>query len=64
MVLPELTVIDREDGTWVLAATRVGPEGDEAAAEAALDKQLAAFDVDPLQPTPRPGQLGRGRRRL
>ena len=54
MVLPQLTVIDREDGTWVLAATRVGPEGDEAAAEAALDKQMAAFDVDPLPPTPDP----------
>ena len=47
MVLPELTVIDREDGTWVLAATRVGPDGDEAAAEAALERQLAAFEAEP-----------------
>ncbi|MCY4666249.1 MAG: isochorismate synthase, partial [Acidimicrobiaceae bacterium] len=54
MVLPELTVIDREDGTWVLAATRVGPDGDEAATEAALDKQLEAFEVDPPPPTPDP----------
>ena len=54
MVLPELTVIDREDGTWVLAATRVGPDGDEAAAEASLDKKLEAFDVEPLPPTPDP----------
>ena len=51
MVLPQLTVIDREDGTWVLAATRVGPDGDEAAAEATLDKKLEAFDVEPLPPT-------------
>ena len=48
MVLPELTVIDRDDGTWVLAATRVGPDGDEAAAEAALERQLAAFEAAPL----------------
>ena len=54
MVLPELTVIDREDGTWVLAATRVGPDGDEAAAEAALERQLAAFEVEPLPATSDP----------
>jgi len=47
-VLPELTVIDREDGTWVLAATRVGPDGDEAAAGAALEQRLAAFEAEPL----------------
>ena len=47
MVLPELTVIDREDGTWVLAATRVGPDGDEAVAEAALERRLAAFEAEP-----------------
>ena len=48
MVLPELTVIDREDGAWVLAATRVGADGDEAAAEAALQRRLAAFEAEPL----------------
>ena len=48
MVLPELTVIDRRDGTWVLAATRVGRDGDETAAEAALDRRLAAFEAVPL----------------
>ena len=47
MVLPEITVIDRPDGAWVLAATRVGPDGDEAAAEAALDRRLMSFEVDP-----------------
>ena len=50
MVLPALTVIDRPDGAWVLAATRVGPDGDEAAAEAALDQRLASFQVEPPLP--------------
>ena len=54
MVLPELTVIDGPGGTWVLAATRVGPDGDESAAEAALDQQLAAFEAKPLPPTADP----------
>ena len=54
MVLPELTVIDREDGTWVLAATRVGPDGDEEAAEAALDRRLAAFEAERLPDTTDP----------
>ena len=48
LVLPELTVIDRPDGTWVQAATRVGPDGDEAAAEAELEERLASFAVEPL----------------
>jgi isochorismate synthase len=50
MVLPELTVIDHPDGAWVLAATRVGPDGDEAAAEAALDQRLTSFEVEPPLP--------------
>ena len=54
LVLPELTVIDREDGTWVLAATRVGPDGDEAAAEAALERQLGAFEAEPPPATTDP----------
>lgn len=44
LVLPELTVIDRPDGTWVQKAARVGPDGDESAAVAALDQELAALD--------------------
>ncbi len=51
MVLPALTVIDRPDGAWILAATRVGPDGDEAAAEAVLDQRLASFEVEPALPT-------------
>lgn len=44
LVLPELTVIDRPDGTWVQKAARVGPDGDESIAVAALDRKLAALD--------------------
>ena len=47
LVLPELTVIDRPDGTWVQRAARVGPGGDEPAAVAALDRELAALDFSP-----------------
>ena len=50
MVLPELTVIDHPDGAWVLAATRVGSDGDETAAEAALDQRLGSFEVVPPLP--------------
>ena len=44
LVLPELTVIDRPDGTWVQKAARIGPDGDESTAVAALDRELAALD--------------------
>ncbi len=47
LVLPELTVIDQPDGTWVQKAARVGPGGDEPAAVAALDRELAAMDFSP-----------------
>ena len=47
MVMPELTVIDRPEGTWILAATRIGPDGDEVAAGAVLDEQLDAFESVP-----------------
>lgn len=44
LVLPELTVIDRPDGTWALKAARIGPDGDESAAVATLDRELAELD--------------------
>ena len=47
LVLPELTVIDRPDGTWALAATRVGPDGNEAAATAELERRLEALESEP-----------------
>ena len=47
LVLPELTVIDRPGGTWLLAATRVGPDGDEAGAAAELERRLDAFESEP-----------------
>ncbi len=52
-VLPELTVVDRADGTWLLAAATVGDGQDEAAATAALDERLDAFAAD--LPTPLTG---------
>ncbi len=52
-VLPELTVVDRDDGTWLLAAATVGDGQDEAAATAALDERLDAFAAD--LPTPLTG---------
>ena len=45
-VLPELTVVDRADGTWLLAAATVGDGQDEAAATAALDERLDTFAAD------------------
>ena len=44
LVLPELTVIDRLDGTWVQKAARIGPGDDESTAVAALDRELTALD--------------------
>ena len=44
LVLPELTVIDRPDGTWALKAARIGPDGEESAAVAELDQELAELD--------------------
>ena len=45
LVLPELTVIDRPDGTWVQKAARIVTGDDESAAVAALDRELAALDL-------------------
>ena len=44
LVLPELMVIDRPDGTWAQKAARIGPSDDESAAVAALDRELTALD--------------------
>ena len=37
-------MIDRPDGTWALKAARIGPDGDESAAVAELDRELAELD--------------------
>ena len=47
LVLPELTVVDRPDGTWIQVATRVGPDGDETAAAARLEQRLDASRSEP-----------------
>ena len=43
LVLPEITVVDRSDGTWVLAAGRVGSDSEEDAVRESLERRLAAF---------------------
>jgi salicylate biosynthesis isochorismate synthase len=43
LVLPEFTLIDGSDGRWLLAAGRVGPEGDVAAAELTLEDRSEEF---------------------
>ena len=42
-VLPEITVIERSDGTWVLGAVRADEDVEEAEALAALDERLDLF---------------------
>ncbi len=44
LVLPELTVLDRRDGTWAMAAARVGSDGDEEAARAELERRLSDLE--------------------
>ena len=43
LVLPELTVVDRTDGTWVMAAGRVGFDGEEEAVRERLEQQITDF---------------------
>ncbi len=45
-VLPEITVVDRADGTWLLASAKVGDGEDEARVSAVLDRRLDAFAAD------------------
>lgn len=42
-VLPEFTIVDRDDGTWVLAAAKVGQGQDKDAACTTLDRRLNTF---------------------
>ncbi|MCY4175909.1 MAG: isochorismate synthase [Acidimicrobiaceae bacterium] len=46
LVLPEATVLDRPDGTWLLAAARASSDGDEAAAVVALQQRLDALEAE------------------
>ncbi len=59
-VLPELTVVDRADGTWLLAAATVGDGQDQAAATAALDERLDAFAADLPMPLTGPFEAAPG----
>ena len=59
-VLPEITVLDRADGTWLLAAAKVGEGEDEASASAALDERLDAFAADLPTPLSSPFEVAAG----
>ena len=43
LVLPEFTVVDRPDGTWVLAASRVGSDGEEGDVRERLEQRITVF---------------------
>jgi menaquinone-specific isochorismate synthase len=52
LTLPEITFIDRADGTWVLAASRVEPGSDERSTIETLDRRIDAIAADPPVPIP------------
>ena len=54
-VLPEVTVVDRPDGSWLLAATALDEGEDEAAA---LDLLEARLEEMAAEPPPAPASLG------
>ena len=59
-VLPELTVVDRTDGTWLLAAAKVSDGQDEASVTTALDERLDAFAADLPAPFTGPFEVAPG----
>ena len=59
-VLPEITVVDRADGTWLLAAAKVGDGEEEATATIALDERLDAFAASLPLPLSSPFEVAAG----
>ena len=59
-VLPELTVVDRADGTWLLAAAKVSDGQDEASVTTALDERLDAFAAEVPVPLTGPFEVAPG----
>lgn len=60
LTLPEVTLIDRGDGSWVQIAMRVGPDGDESATLTEIERRLDLWDIrespqSPASPLPLPG---------
>ncbi len=45
LVLPEVTVLNKPDGTWLMAAARIGSDGDEAVTLEALQRRLDAIEA-------------------
>ena len=59
-VLPELTVVDRADGTWLLAAAKVSDGQDETSVSGALDERLDAFAAEVPEPLAGPFEVAAG----
>lgn len=59
-VLPEITVVDRADGTWLLAAAKVGDGEDEKRVADALDERLDVFAADLPAPLTGPFEVPAG----
>lgn len=59
-VLPKITVVDRPDGTWLLAAAKVGDGEDETRVTTALDERLDVFAADLPEPLTGPFEVTSG----
>lgn len=59
-VLPEITLIDRADASWLLAAAKVGDSEDSAATTAALEERLEDFVASLPSPWAGPVEVGSG----
>ena len=59
-MLPKITVVDRPDGTWLLAAAKVGDGEDETRVTAALDERLDVFAADLPEPLTGPFEVTSG----
>ena len=59
-VLPAITVVDRSDGTWLLAAAKVGDGEDVERVIAAVDERLDLFAADLPTPLSGPFEVAAG----
>ena len=59
-LLPEVTVVDRADGSWLLAATSLGDGDDEGAALDMLEARLEEMAAAPAPAPPAVGEIVAG----
>lgn len=59
-ILPEVTVVDRADGSWLLAATALAEGDDETAALDLLEARLEEMAAAPAPPAPAVTEIVRG----